>query len=90
MAWREAGLFEDVLALARSLAEQVGVAWPGATLVSVPVTDAGAAQEALREAGIRASVRGSAIRLSPHVYNTTADIDRAAQVIGPFVERSAG
>ncbi|MEM7188966.1 MAG: aminotransferase class V-fold PLP-dependent enzyme, partial [Pseudomonadota bacterium] len=35
----------------------------------------------LSAAGIRASARGGALRLSPHVANTEAEIDRALNVL---------
>ena len=35
-------------------------------------------------AGVKASVRGTAIRFAVHVYNTEADLDRAAEAIAPF------
>ena len=35
-------------------------------------------------AGVKASVRGTAVRFSVHVYNTEADLDRAAEAIAPF------
>ena len=38
----------------------------------------------LAAAGIKASVRGTAIRFAVHVYNTEADLDRAAEAIAPF------
>ena len=35
-------------------------------------------------AGVKASVRGTAVRFAVHVYNTEADLDRAAEAIAPF------
>ena len=43
------------------------------------------AREALKDAGVKASVRGTSIRFSPHVYNTEAHIDRAIEAIRPFI-----
>lgn len=36
---------------------------------------------ALSAAGVDAAVRQGALRLAPHLYDTTADIDRAAEVL---------
>ena len=44
------------------------------------------ARDALKAAGIKASVRGTSIRFAPHVYNTEADIDRVVEVISPFLD----
>jgi selenocysteine lyase/cysteine desulfurase len=35
----------------------------------------------LAAAGVYVSVRGSAIRVAPHLYNTDADIDRLFQAL---------
>jgi selenocysteine lyase/cysteine desulfurase len=88
--WKAAGLLDDVLALARTLAEQIGITWGGDTLVNVPVDDLAAAQAAVRDAGIRISARGRGLRLAPHVWNTAADIERAAAVVRPLVARRDG
>lgn len=56
-----------------------------------PVDDPHAAEVALRQRGILASARGPALRLAPHFYNTSDDIDRAldalAEVATPGVRR---
>lgn len=36
----------------------------------------------LKEANVHVSVRGSSIRVSPHVYNTSADVARLLEVLG--------
>ena len=61
-------------------------ACPGtAALSSAPQLDDGeAARAACLAAGVKASVRGTAVRFSVHVYNTEADLDRAAEAIAPF------
>ena len=82
--WKAAGAFGQVLSLARSLAERLDVPWYGGSLVCAPLADGEAAREALAAAGIRASVRGTAIRFAVHVYNTEADVERAAAAIAPF------
>lgn len=82
--WKAAGAFEGVLDLARGLADRLGVPWYGGSLVCAPLGDGEAARVALAEAGVRASVRGTAIRFAVHVYNTEADLDRAAEAIAAF------
>jgi selenocysteine lyase/cysteine desulfurase len=86
--WRDQGLFEIVRGMARRLASELGQPWHGSSLVSPPIADAEAVGAALREAGIKASVRGTAVRLSPHVYTTDADVDRAVATLAPFVTHS--
>ena len=87
--WRRAGAFPAVLALARRLADAIGVRWQGASLVCAPIADGETAREALRSQGIRASVRGTGIRFAVHVYTTEEDIARAAEAIQPFLEGQA-
>lgn len=84
-SWRESGLFAGVRALADRLAAGVGIPAPGSSLVCVPIAGDDRARDALKAAGIKASVRGTSIRFAPHVYNTEADIDRAIEVIQPFL-----
>lgn len=82
--WKAAGSLDGILALAEGLAARLRVPWYGGSLVCAPLSDGEAARTALQAAGIRASVRGTAIRFSVHVYNTEADLDRAAEAIAPF------
>lgn len=82
--WRKAGAFEVVRTLAEGLAARLGVPWCGGSLVCAPLEDGDVARAVLAAAGIRASVRGTAIRFAVHVYNTEADLDRAAAAIAPF------
>jgi selenocysteine lyase/cysteine desulfurase len=83
--WQAAGAFDSVRDLADGLAARLGVPWYGSSLVCAPLADGEAARAALAAAGIRASVRGTAIRFAVHVYTTEADLDRAAEVIAPFM-----
>jgi len=76
----------EPVALARALAEELGLPWGGASLVCAPVADGEAVRAVLREAGVKAAVRGTAIRLSTHVYNDRADVDRAVDALRSFVE----
>jgi selenocysteine lyase/cysteine desulfurase len=82
--WQQAGLLAEVNGLARRLAERLGLEPPEGSVLSVPVADAEAARAALAAAGIRASVRVGAVRLSPHVYNTADEIDQATAVLAPY------
>ena len=81
VGWQAAGALEEPVRLARRLAEGLGLEWGGSTLVSVPVADADSARAALAGARIRATFRGTGIRLAPHVYNDAADIARAVEAL---------
>jgi selenocysteine lyase/cysteine desulfurase len=85
-SWRDSDMFPAVRRLADRLAEGTGIPKPGSSLVCVPIDGAELARAALKEAGIKASVRGTSIRFAPHVYNTEADIDRAIEAIRPFLD----
>ena len=54
----------------------------GSAIVCIQLPDAARAQRALKAAGITATVREGAIRLSPHLYNTPAELERVAEVLG--------
>lgn len=82
--WKAAGAFGGVLDLAEGLAKRLSVPWYGGSLVCAPLEDGESARTALQAAGVRASVRGTAIRFALHVYNTEDDLDRAAEAIAPF------
>jgi selenocysteine lyase/cysteine desulfurase len=83
--WSDAGVLEEPVALARALAGELGLPWGGASLVCVPVEDGDAVRHALQGVGVKAAVRGTAIRLSTHVYNDATDIERAADAMAPYV-----
>lgn len=85
--WSRAGALDEVRRLAHGLADRLAVPWHGASLVCAPIADGEAARADLRTAGVRASVRGTAIRFAVHLYNTDADLDRAAAAIAPFLPR---
>ena len=85
--WRRRGLLEDVTGLARRLATSLNVSEPVGSVVSVPVEDADAARRGLAERGVKAAVRAGSVRLSPHVYNTAAQIDLAAEALAQPVPR---
>jgi selenocysteine lyase/cysteine desulfurase len=72
-------LCRDVLAEAREMGYRIeDRAWRSAHLFGVRAPDGLGVEQlraALAEHRISASVRGSAVRLSPHVYNDERDID---------------
>jgi selenocysteine lyase/cysteine desulfurase len=82
--WKATGAFDVVRGMAEGLAGRLGVPWYGASLVCAPLEDGEAARAACLAAGVKASVRGTAVRFAVHVYNTEADLDRAAEAIAPF------
>jgi selenocysteine lyase/cysteine desulfurase len=69
-------------ALARGLTlHGPGLAAPKTPSTAILCADAHGAESALRTRGIIGSARGPAIRLAPHCYNTTAEIDHALDVL---------
>jgi selenocysteine lyase/cysteine desulfurase len=88
--WQRRGLLQEPVGLARRLAVQLGVPEPIGTVVSVGVAeDAEAVRAELGRAGVKAAVRAGSVRLSPHVYNTAEQIDRAAAALARFVPHAA-
>src|SRR5215217_1616653 len=79
--WQQQGVLENVKSLARRLASGLGLAAPSASIVSLRVHDAEIAAAALAAMGVRCAARGGNIRLSPHVYNTVEEIDRAIDAL---------
>ncbi|HMH50757.1 MAG TPA: aminotransferase class V-fold PLP-dependent enzyme [Candidatus Acidoferrum sp.] len=67
------------LALANALRARLGLAPADSAIVTV-ATDGGL--ERLRGAGIRASVRAGAVRMSFHLHNTDADVDAVVRALG--------
>jgi selenocysteine lyase/cysteine desulfurase len=88
--WQAAGALEEPVALARDLAARLGIEWGGGTLVCPKIDDTDRVKAVLAELRIKAAFRGSALRFSTHVYNDTADIDRAATAIAPLVAQAVG
>jgi selenocysteine lyase/cysteine desulfurase len=82
--WQQQGVLEHAEALAGRLASGLGLAEPSASIVSLHVRDAEAAETTLAAQGVRCAARGGNIRLSPHVYNTIDEIDRAIDAITQF------
>jgi selenocysteine lyase/cysteine desulfurase len=83
--WRRDGLLAGALALAADLAEAVGQAPTGSSLVCVPVAEPERVRATLADARIKAAVRGSGIRFSLHLWNDATDVERAADAIRPYV-----
>src|SRR5215212_1922274 len=79
--WQAQGILEDAKALARRLASGLSLAQPSASIVSLRVHDAESAEGALATMGVRCAARDGNIRLSPHVYNTIEDINRAIDAL---------
>ncbi|HTX01723.1 MAG TPA: aminotransferase class V-fold PLP-dependent enzyme [Acidimicrobiales bacterium] len=71
--------------LADSLAEALGMARSGSSLLAVPVSSGERARESLARAGVKVSGRGDAVRVSFHLYNDAADVTRAAECLEPLV-----
>jgi selenocysteine lyase/cysteine desulfurase len=65
--------------LANALRRRLGLPAGDSAVVTV-ATDAGL--ERLRAAGVRASIRAGAVRLSFHLHNTESDVDVVAQGLG--------
>ena len=65
--------------LANSLRRRLGLPAGDSAIVTVS-TDQG--MERLRAAGVRASIRAGAVRLSFHLHNTESDVDTVAGVLG--------
>lgn len=53
-----------------------------------PSVDAEALAPALADDGVHVSVRGDAVRVSVHAFNTEADVDRLLAVLGPALRRT--
>lgn len=70
-AARDAGL--DPVPAADRRGHLIGVRLPGGAPSGLA--------DRLREASVYVSVRGDAVRISPHVYNTTDDVDRLLDVL---------
>jgi selenocysteine lyase/cysteine desulfurase len=87
--WQRQGVLRHPVDLARRLAVHLGLPDPVGSVISVPVDDAEAVRTRLAGAGIKTAVRAGSVRLSPHVYNTAEQIDRAADALARFVPQPA-
>lgn len=81
LEWQANGAFDEVRALTRRLAAGLGRPEPSGSIVSLRVSDAGAAEAALQTRGIRCAARGGNVRLAVHVWNTEEDIARAVEAL---------
>jgi selenocysteine lyase/cysteine desulfurase len=86
--WQREGLLDEVARLAARLSGALEIPHTGSSLVSVMVEDAEGVRAHLAERGIRAAVRAGHVRLAPHVYNTPADVDAAANALAPFLRQA--
>jgi selenocysteine lyase/cysteine desulfurase len=87
--WQRLGVLRHPVDLARRLAGHLGLPEPAGSVLSVPVDDAESVRTHLAGAGIKTAVRAGSVRLSPHVYNTAEQIDRAAEALARFVPEPA-
>lgn len=68
----QAAVETHTVRLANQLRAELGLAPADSAIVSIPA----GRPDSLHDAGIRASVRGGAVRVGFHLYNTEADLDR--------------
>ncbi|HKO75023.1 MAG TPA: aminotransferase class V-fold PLP-dependent enzyme [Gaiellaceae bacterium] len=71
------------LALARTFAAELGLPEPPSPILRVPVEDAHAAVERLKNAGVACSARSGSIRFAFHLYNDEADVALALEALRP-------
>ena len=83
--WQARDFLGGVKMLANRLAAGLGLEEPSSSIVSLRVPDAEAAENSLAAMGVRCAARGGNIRLSPHVYNTAADVDWAIDALSPLL-----
>src|SRR5206468_8009377 len=86
--WQAAGALEQPVTLARALADRLGIPWGGGTLVCPQIDHADKVRAVLADQRIKAAFRGMALRLSTHVYNAEADIERAAAALARLVAQA--
>jgi selenocysteine lyase/cysteine desulfurase len=73
------------VSLASELAARVGVEPTGSSFLSVPVgVSLDQLTRRLADADVAAAIRAGEVRVSFHVYNTRADVDHVADVLGPL------
>jgi len=87
--WQRQGVLRHPVDLARRLAVHLGLPEPAGSVIGVPVDDAASVRAHLTAAGIKTADRAGGVRLSPHVYNTAEQIDRAAATLARFVPEPA-
>jgi selenocysteine lyase/cysteine desulfurase len=73
-------------ALAASLADRLGLASTGSSMLGIPIAGGvEAARRCLREASVAASFPGGLLRVSFHVYNDETDVEYLEPVLAPLV-----
>ena len=77
------------LRLARRFAAELDLPAPASPIVRFGVADADRALARLEGAGINASVRAGAVRLSFHLYNDDEDVDLALDALAPVAAGTA-
>jgi len=80
-------VIQPVLAWAASAGVPVSspVGPHGSAIVCLNLPDAGRAYRSLKAAGVFGTVREGVVRLSPHLYNTPAELERVAEVMDGVV-----
>jgi selenocysteine lyase/cysteine desulfurase len=66
----------------RRCGHMLGLTLPKATLAAAPGF--------LKKSGVYAGVRGATLRISPHVYTESADVDRLMQALDQLIDCSPG
>lgn len=73
--------------LAARLADLLGVPAPSAAILSLRLAD-GVDPRRIAAAGIRTAARAGLTRVAPYLYNTEEEIETAAGVLAPLLDRS--
>ena len=82
-------LSDGLSALGADILSPANVAERSATVaVRFPGHDSAAVAQALKQRNVVASLRGDFLRLSPHFYNDSADIDTALEAVSGVVKTS--
>jgi selenocysteine lyase/cysteine desulfurase len=71
--------------LAGRLATALNQSAPQSAICALRVSDAAQAAHALTLQQVKATVHSDSIRLSPHIYNSNDDVDRAAAALAPYI-----
>jgi selenocysteine lyase/cysteine desulfurase len=85
LQWQADGTLAEAKGLADRLARGLELPSPGASLVCAKVDDPERVASHLEASGLRCAPRGGYIRLTPHVYNTVEEIDRAIAIVNDAV-----
>ncbi|GAB3297596.1 aminotransferase class V-fold PLP-dependent enzyme [Epidermidibacterium keratini] len=74
---------EHSVGLANAFRARVGLAPSDSAIVSVPVRDGAA--DALAQSELQAAMRAGRLRLSFYLYNTEEDVERALEILRPYL-----